>query len=431
MSDKDPKPDDDALDEFDAIMQSVSSQLTEDIYDVSSRGMDDELDAIAGKLADDADFDLGDLDDGAGIDLLEGSQLPSFPDDSSGLSYEDPDDSYSRIADHRKEAPAIQPPPAMAPPEPSAKSDDEKFLDDEDPMLLLDEEINVDKQANNGGILTIVALVLALIGAAIAGTATWLTLGIKGQLSQLATQITTPAPQAPDPKLEELDAKLSEMTKQLHANEATLKDHGDRLALLVTEGTNGNELETKLAAFEKQLSGLSNKLGGTETSINQTRSQLEKQHEQLRTEFNTRINGLSTNPPPRQVTASTNPAAVKPEASTVVASTAPAQVKQHAPAQPESKSAPEAPAAASHPAKANGAWVVNLASYPSEQDAANILKKLQKHGIFPQKRRVEVKGQTWYRLYVDGFANQAAAQRYVKTVQQIPELHQAWAGRAD
>lgn len=456
MSDKDHSPNEDALDDFDAIMQNVSSQLTDDIFDVTSRNMDDDLDAIAGKLADDTELNLDDLDGGPDIDLLEGSHLPPFADDSSRLSYEDPDDHYvsSRLVESRKEVTASQPPPTKTPPEPPEKHDDNGFLDDEDPMLLLDEEINVDKDAHNGGILAIAALVLALIGAVVAGTATWLTLDIKGQLSELATQLSQPAASAPDSKLQELETRLTDTAKllagtqsQLHATEATLKGHGDRLDLMLAEGKRGDEPDGRLETVEKQIIGMNTKLDATETSIGQTRVQLERQQEQLRMEFNTRFNSLSTNPPPRPVTASTDPAAVKAEPA-VVASTDPTRVKQPPVAQVESTAAPKAKqpqaaqpaiqpkpapeaAPAPKPGKGAGAWVVNLASYTNERDASNIMKKLQKQGIFPQTRRVEAKGQTWYRLYVDGFANQDAAQRYVKTVQKMPELKQAWAGRAD
>jgi cell division septation protein DedD len=77
-----------------------------------------------------------------------------------------------------------------------------------------------------------------------------------------------------------------------------------------------------------------------------------------------------------------------------------------------------------------GPWVVNLASFNRKQDAQNMRRKLQRHGIFPHIKQVRVKGVNWYRLYVDGFANATAAQRYAATLKRRPELKQAWAGKA-
>jgi hypothetical protein len=419
----------------------------------------DDLDDITRKLADDADeldldseADLGAEDDV--INLLEDEasfSTPSLP-RGGGLDYEQPDLRAASFAEtlQQQQAGRQQTSKPAAADEPDSGPD--SLLDDDDPMLLIDEELLMDKDANDGGILTLAALVLALLGLGVAGFATFQNLGLGEQIGALASQLETPPP---DPKLPELEAMIGQNDKklaQLQAQQTTdsgaIKDLSNRFDLLLEE-TRKEDTNAKLETISQEIKGLGGKLSAMEQRLNTSQGQLEQQQEALRSEFSDRLSKLSTNPPPSQVSASTRPEAVKgglilqPQTGQAPSSPPPSPpppsvtgfdpLAQQGPA--DAGNAPDngpqngsADGAGEEPA--GGLWVANLASFNQERDASRTLKQLQGHGIFPKKRKVEVKGQIWYRLYVDGFANATAARRYVDKVKGKPGLSRAWVGKA-
>ncbi|MBF0255560.1 MAG: SPOR domain-containing protein [Gammaproteobacteria bacterium] len=409
--------------------------------------MDDDLDEITRKLADDADdldLDLGldlDLDDaGLGledeaINLLD--ENPSAPPGSlprGGLDYEDPSSKpAASFADSLRAERANSKTAAENPAADLDHQGPDSVLDDDDPMLLLDEELVMDKDSNDGGILTIAALVLAVLGVSVAGFATFQTMSASEQISQLAGQMENPDTSAQLVELHnkqaQTDEKLTQIETRLTAEASSLKDINDRLGLILEENA-----PAKLETVEQQLKGLTGKIAAVEKRMDSSQKQAEAQQESLRSEFSEHLRKLSTNPPPSQVTASTDPTAVRTATPRAAAPSMPGeQVLSLPDPQASSPAATQATTGPSEPpvSGVKGLWVANLASFTSEKDAQRVLQQLQRHGIFPKKKQVTVKGKTWYRLYVDGFANMQAAQRYANSVKSKPGLSQAWAGRAD
>lgn len=390
--------------------------------------MDKDLDEITNKLADDADeLDLNDADfeaDDEVINLLndEPSALPS----DAGLDYEEPDDEAASGFAATLEA--QQATTSMKTDKRSPQIDTvetDSFLDDDDPMLLLDEELEMDKDSNDGGILTLAALILAVVGISVAAFAAYQGMSASEQLGSLSSYLENP----PDnPKITELenllsqnDEKLAHVETQLNKDASGIKDLEERLGL-VLEQSRTDDSSAKLDAINQKLSGLSNKLAALEKRIDSSQSEVQRQQEALRSEFTDHLRKLATNPPPSQVSASTDPSAVQVLKPTAPAAPVEAQVLTPPPAKTAAPAAVE---------KSAGPWVANLASFASERDATRIIKQLQGHGIFPKTRKVLVKGKTWYRLYIDGFANASAAKRYIDKVKSKPGLSQAWVGKAE
>jgi cell division protein FtsN len=408
------------------LMGDVANQLSDDLYDITpaDRHIDEELENIGDKLAQDVDdIDLEDANlhgDDEAINLLDDFK-PTPPADS-GLSYEDPNNSSSDFASALQSAQNDR----QASESPSGKmsaQEDDSFLDDDDPMLLLDEELIMDKESNEGGILTIAALVLAVVGIAIAGFSTWQNINSSSQITELTNRLDNPPPPEPDPKLIEIesmlsqtDKKLSTIDTRLHSDAASLKDLDDRLRLILEEQQKFAAQTGKLEGIETQLKGLGDKIGSIDGRISENQKQLEAQQQEMRTEFTAQLQTLSTTPPPAKVTAATDPAAVA--------------VQTLQPAKKDTTTSTSKPASTAKTGS-SGPWVANLASFRAERDALRLLKSLQRHGIFPKKRKIYAKGKSWYRLYVDGFANMRAANRYIEKVKGKPGLNQAWAGRAN
>ncbi|QFY88907.1 SPOR domain-containing protein [Magnetovirga frankeli] len=404
--------------------------------------MDDELDEITRKLADDAgeldldsEADLG-LDDDV-IDLLD--DAPSLPPSGRGLDYDEPDLGATASFAETLQAQQQTAAPSADPITDTQQQGPDSALDDDDPLLLLDEELVMDKDANDGGILTIAALVLALLGISVAGFATFQNRETGAQIEALGSQLENPPP---DPRLTELEAvvvqndkKLTQIQAQQDTDASHLKDLDTRLEQLLEE-TRKDDTAAQLKTIGQELKGLGSKLGRLEQRMESNQGRFEQQQEALRSEFSDRLNKLSTDPPPSQATASTDPSAVRilgpqtgapPGPTGSVPSSAPPPGEQPQAARPGTAAAEPAPPS---DVGGQGLWVANLASFNSDRDASRILKQLQGHGIFPKKRQVQVKGKTWYRLYVEGFANATAAKRYVNKVKDKPGLSRAWVGRA-
>jgi len=108
-----------------------------------------------------------------------------------------------------------------------------------------------------------------------------------------------------------------------------------------------------------------------------------------------------------------------------------AKTKAKAKAKPKSRTiakakSPDKPA--SQPSQ-GGPWVVNLLSVTSRAEAGRERKRLDKMGIKTEVRSVDVRGQTWYRIRVTGFASAADAQDFGDRTAVQTGLKGAWAAR--
>ena len=65
-----------------------------------------------------------------------------------------------------------------------------------------------------------------------------------------------------------------------------------------------------------------------------------------------------------------------------------------------------APKVAKEPAQ--GAWILQAASSTSEENSQNLSKRLRSKGYKTEVKPFQVKGKTWYRVYVGPFATDAA-----------------------
>ena len=57
----------------------------------------------------------------------------------------------------------------------------------------------------------------------------------------------------------------------------------------------------------------------------------------------------------------------------------------------------------------HGAWLLQAASNPREQDAQNLSKRLRRKGFKTEVKPVLIKGKTWFRVYVGPYTTAAAA----------------------
>jgi len=82
-----------------------------------------------------------------------------------------------------------------------------------------------------------------------------------------------------------------------------------------------------------------------------------------------------------------------------------------APPLPPSAATPAAApaAAAAAPPPGNGEWGVNVASYPAGDAAQRQAQQLQAAGFAAAVQQAQVKGQTWYRVQLRGYASAEAA----------------------
>ncbi len=88
------------------------------------------------------------------------------------------------------------------------------------------------------------------------------------------------------------------------------------------------------------------------------------------------------------------------------------------------KGAGKAPAS-----KRGGVWAVYLASFDARSAADRLHQKLQKQGVECEVVPHMIKGTTWYRVRVVGFADKAEARAYAKKFSNDKELKDAWVGR--
>lgn len=460
---------------LDDIMQDVASQLSNDLYDIpQNTTMDKDLDSIDKKLTDTPD-DLN-LNDDDIINLLESDEEFDLPKDA-GLSYEEPEQlpdndfaatlaAESMAASQNTQTQAHR----SHHQEPSQGGA-------EDPMLLLDDELSLDRKPAGGGFLGKIALVFAMLASGAAGYAVWQGMESKHQTQELISQQESAAAQHQAAGQEMLtnplyDQKISQLEQRLELNATKLESMESRLdqqasSLEEQQGRLGQLLEEvkqpkdrgMLEGIQTQLKEVAQSLTGLDERLSQGQKALEERQTQLGKDLEQRFERLSqtaapqrrdfgdvvvTEPPsmpPAAKTVASDKAADKVTATAATAAPAPKaattkapRVKKQMPA-PKVVTGPATAATQSQAGKASeeatGPWVVNLVSTPSEKEARALSARLQRSGISPSIRQVNIKGKTWYRLHVDGFANAAAAKRYADSVRGKPGLDQAWAGKGN
>lgn len=57
----------------------------------------------------------------------------------------------------------------------------------------------------------------------------------------------------------------------------------------------------------------------------------------------------------------------------------------------------------------SGKWILQASSYPREQDAQSLSQRLRSKGYKTEVKPVQIKGKTWFRLYVGPYSSAAAA----------------------
>lgn len=75
---------------------------------------------------------------------------------------------------------------------------------------------------------------------------------------------------------------------------------------------------------------------------------------------------------------------------------------------------------------AEGPWVINLASSPSQADAERFAAKARSRGIETRQQQVSVKGKHYWRVQTTGFSTAAEAQTYAGTVRETLGLKDVW-----
>ncbi len=130
---------------------------------------------------------------------------------------------------------------------------------------------------------------------------------------------------------------------------------------------------------------------------------------------------VAATPPPAAIPAAETPAG--PPKAEPAAAKAPV-----APAKPVEKPEPVASGPAPTP-PTGGAWALSLQSTHNPGYAGAAASKLHDEGIGAVVKEVEVHGDTWYRVVVEGFASHAEAMVYATQIRDRSAAAQAWAFR--
>ena len=81
------------------------------------------------------------------------------------------------------------------------------------------------------------------------------------------------------------------------------------------------------------------------------------------------------------------------------------------------------------PAATSGGWVVNLSSHGKADIASIEQDRLKKLGLNAEVHSAVIKGKTWYRIQVVGFASKDEAKAELKSVEQRSGIKGAWIGK--
>lgn len=463
MTSKNTENQNQATNGLDDIMQDVANQLSNDLYDIpQNTAMDKALDNIDKKLTDSPE-DLN-LNDDDIINLLESDGEFDLPKDA-GLSYEEPGEIPDNDFAAALAAESMANSQHQA--QPSPGQDDPFQTMAEDPMLLLDDELSLDDKPRGNGLLGKLAMALAMLASGAAGFAVWQGMDSKNQTQDLISQYETSAAQNKaavqelrsnplyDQKISQLEQRLDTNSGKLEAMEgrldqqaASLKTQQGQLEQVLDQVKGANNTQA-LGDIQGQLSQLSQSIGSLDERLTQGQKTLDERLTQGQKSLEDRQAALGKDLDQRFERLNQSAASQVKDFSDVVVSeppsSAPATVQETkaAPAPtPAPKAAPRvkkqmpAPTTPTNTgtkttAGTGGPWVVNLVSTPSKKEARTINARLQRSGIHAKIKTVEIKGKTWYRLHVDGFANAAAAKSYADSVRSKPGLGQAWTGKGN
>jgi cell division septation protein DedD len=81
------------------------------------------------------------------------------------------------------------------------------------------------------------------------------------------------------------------------------------------------------------------------------------------------------------------------------------------------------------PAARKGDWIVNLESFTNEKDADRLIDRYISKGIPVEKFSVKIRGKTWHRLRVVGFASAEEAEAYINGTAKQNGFPYAWRER--
>jgi hypothetical protein len=74
-------------------------------------------------------------------------------------------------------------------------------------------------------------------------------------------------------------------------------------------------------------------------------------------------------------------------------------------------------------------WSVNFASFKNKGYALQKAEAFSKQGFPVETLEIQIRGETWYRLYVGGFSSKEEAVTYAARVEQVLNLGSVWLGR--
>jgi hypothetical protein len=80
-------------------------------------------------------------------------------------------------------------------------------------------------------------------------------------------------------------------------------------------------------------------------------------------------------------------------------------------------------------ARADGLWVINLASYSDKRDADRFAKRTQSKDIHTEQHQVTVKGKPYWRVQVPGFSSAEDAKIYAASIEAQLGLKETWVMR--
>ena len=107
-----------------------------------------------------------------------------------------------------------------------------------------------------------------------------------------------------------------------------------------------------------------------------------------------------------------------------VVNSRPEPVKE--PARQPTPITPQTPIA---PASSIGDWVVNVSSHANRELAISENVRLKAQGLNPEVHTAVIRGRTWYRVQVTGFASKDEAKSSLKDLQQRLGIQGAWIGK--
>ncbi len=233
-----------------------------------------------------------------------------------------------------------------------------------------------------------IGILLGLLGVVGAGAAIWLNFGTSNRVDQLEARRVASSPAA-----------------AVHAETAAIASLNRRV----------DKLSGRFAAHMKQFAQMQDKVALQKAAESKPAAPAAAQPKPV----------ASAAMHPKPVSAKpAAPAAKKPKPVTTTPAVAAVKHATSGSAKPSSSARP---VAAAHPSR-KGEWVVNLSSFRKPAMAARELARVKKLGVQADSIKVEVHGQTWFRIRALGFASEKAARAHLKAVEKRVGISDAWIG---